>query len=65
MLAAYAELGIAYYKKTGRFDFYDDAIVKLKQSEERLGDPEISKTILRYERRMAGQPQDMVEMELD
>ncbi|WP_448950975.1 SIR2 family protein [Labrys neptuniae] len=54
MLSAYLELGIAYYKKTGWFDFYDDAMRRMKIAEERNGDPEISKTILRYERRLIG-----------
>ena len=58
ILSAYVELGIAYYKRTGRFSFFDDAMGKLKLAEERNGDPEISKTILKYERRMAGNLMD-------
>lgn len=65
MLSAYVELGIAYYKKTGRFDFFDDAMEKMKIAEERNGDPEISKTILRFERRMAGNLQEMELAEVD
>ncbi|MGO9770360.1 MAG: SIR2 family NAD-dependent protein deacylase [Roseiarcus sp.] len=48
MLSAYVELGIAYYKKTAHFDFYEDAMARMKLAEEQNGDPEISKTILRY-----------------
>jgi hypothetical protein len=65
MLSAYAELGIAYYKKTASLSYFDDAIAKLKEAEERNADPEITKTIVRYERRMAGHMHDKVDMELD
>ncbi|MGJ4890267.1 SIR2 family protein [Bradyrhizobium sp. HKCCYLRH3099] len=56
MLSAYADLGIEYYRRTGRYEFYDDAIKKLKLAEDRIGDPDISKIILRFERRLAGKP---------
>jgi hypothetical protein len=56
MISAYAELGVEYYRRTGRYTFYDDAIKKLKAAEDRLGDPDISKIISRFERRLAGKP---------
>lgn len=55
VLSAYAELGIEYYKLTGRLNYYDDALLKLKIAEEVNGDPEISRVIARLERRMSGQ----------
>jgi len=55
MMAAYADLGIEYFRKTGKYDIYDDAIAKLKAAEDRLGDPEISRVIARCARLMAGQ----------
>ncbi|WP_210210921.1 SIR2 family protein [Rhizobium leguminosarum] len=54
MLSAYADLGIEYYKKTGSLSFFDDAMVRMKEAEDNLGDPEVSKMIARYERRIAG-----------
>ena len=39
MMAAYADLGIEYFRKTGKYDIYDDAIAKLKAAEDRLGAP--------------------------
>jgi tetratricopeptide (TPR) repeat protein len=66
MLSAYVGLGIIYYQRTGRFEFYDDAMSKMKEAEERTGDPEIGKTIRKYERRMAGNLQEpMEELEVD
>jgi hypothetical protein len=55
ILSAYAELGIEYYKRTGSYSFYNEAIKQLKIAEERLGDPDVSSIIARYERRLAGQ----------
>ncbi|TPJ18222.1 SIR2 family protein [Mesorhizobium sp. B2-7-2] len=55
ILSAYAELGIEYYRRTGSYQIYDEAINQLKIAEERLGDPEITAIIARYERRLAGQ----------
>ncbi|RWF58224.1 MAG: hypothetical protein EOS50_03860 [Mesorhizobium sp.] len=63
ILSAYAELGIEYYKRTGSYEIYNEAINQLKIAEERLGDPDISSIISRYERRLAGhthEPDDAV-----
>lgn len=54
MLSAFAELGIDYYRMTGSYSYFDQAMKKLKTAEEGLGDPEISKLVIRYERRIAG-----------
>lgn len=55
ILSAYVELGIEYWRRTGKFDYFDDAIQKMKLSEEKNGDPEISKAIVRYERQVSAQ----------
>lgn len=55
ILTAYAELGIEYFRRTGSYEFFDEAINQLKLAEDRLGDPDISATISRFERRIAGQ----------
>ncbi|MHC2390839.1 hypothetical protein ACVMFA_009515 [Bradyrhizobium liaoningense] len=60
MLTAYGELGIEYYRRTGKYTIYDDAMKKLRDAEDRLGDPDISKILIRFERRIAGQRFDMV-----
>ncbi|CAG9248338.1 SIR2_2 domain-containing protein [Burkholderia cepacia] len=55
ILGAYCDVGIEYYRKTGDFSIYDDAMAKLKSAEMQVGDPEISMLVRQYERRMAGQ----------
>ncbi len=55
LLGVYCEIGIEIYKLTGDYAVYDDAITHLKVAESTVGDPDISKIIRRYERRMAGQ----------
>lgn len=55
ILGVYCEVGIALYKLTGSFASYDDAMTLLKRAEAEVGDPDISKLIRQYERRIAGQ----------
>jgi len=55
VLAAYCELGIEVFKQTAEFEVFDQAISALKLAEDRIGDPDISKMIARYERIFAGQ----------
>ncbi|MER9668220.1 SIR2 family protein [Mesorhizobium sp. M0203] len=54
ILRTFAELGIEYYKRTGRHSYYNEAIGCLQAAEDRLGDPEISMIIARFNRRIAG-----------
>jgi hypothetical protein len=61
ILTEYAEVGIEYYRLTGKYAIFDDAIERLKAAEERLSDPEITSIISRYERRIAGQAIDKEE----
>lgn len=55
-LSTYCELGIAYYKLTGSLVVFDAGIAELKAAEVRLGDPEVTKIVRRFERRMTAEP---------
>lgn len=52
---AHCELGIEIYRRTKDFSVYDFAMSELKKAEERVGDPELSKLIARFERQISGQ----------
>jgi hypothetical protein len=54
LLAAYGELGLEYYKIVGNYSVFDDAMHRLRQAEEKLGDPDISPIISRLMRRIQG-----------
>lgn len=54
ILAAYAELGVEYLRRTGKYTFFDAAMDELKAAETRLADPDITTMISRFERRAAG-----------
>ena len=56
LLTAYAELGLEYYRIVGTYEIFDEAMSKLRDAEERLGDPDISRTISRLTRRIHGYP---------
>ena len=58
LLSACAELGIEFYRLTGKYDYFDEAINALKAAEENTGDTDISKIILKHERRIAGKSFD-------
>jgi hypothetical protein len=58
ILSAYAELGVEFYRRTGRYDCFDEAIRHLRVAEESLGDPDVGRIIARYERIIAGQSYD-------
>ena len=49
------EEAIEYYKRTGSYKIYSEAIKQLKIAEDRLGDPDVSAIIVKYERRLANQ----------
>lgn len=55
LLGAYGELGLEYYKMTGSYDVYDDAVSRLREAEEKLGDPDVARIVSRLSRRMQGQ----------
>ena len=54
VLGAYCELGVETFKLTGSHAVYDDAMKKIKKAEARLGDPDITKLIVKYQRRLSG-----------
>ncbi len=55
LLTAYAELGLEYYRLLGRYEVFDDAMGKLRDAEEKLCDPDLSRVLSRLERRIRGQ----------
>lgn len=55
ILGAYCEVGIQIYRKNADFSIYDDGMKELKAAEIRIGDPDISALISKYERRLSGQ----------
>jgi hypothetical protein len=57
ILAAYCDLGIATFKLTGSYTVYDAAMIVLRKAETRLGDPDVTKVIIKYERRMSSHKQ--------
>jgi hypothetical protein len=59
LLAAYAELGIEYYRIVGSYSLFDDAINRLRDAEEKLGDPDINRIISRLTRRLQGKPTEV------
>jgi hypothetical protein len=56
VFAAYCEVGFALFRLTGRTDVFDAAMAELKEAESRIGDPQVTLMVRRFERRIAGQP---------
>lgn len=54
VLSSYANVGIELYKYSNNQDALSDAMKRLKDAENHLGDPEISQIIRRIERRLSG-----------
>lgn len=54
VFAAYCEVGIELFRFTGKADVYDEAMTALKEAENRIGDPQVTQIIRRFERRFAG-----------
>ena len=65
LLAAYCEVGIEIYRRSGDYSTFDRAIAHLKEAEERLGDPEIIRMVARYEARVRGTELSTTEEEQD
>jgi len=53
LLGTYCEVGVEFFKRIRNKEVFDDAMSKLKDAEERIGDPDITNIIIRYERRIA------------
>jgi hypothetical protein len=68
VLTAYCETGIEIAKLTGRREVFDLAIEKLKEGEEKIGDPKITQDIRTFMRRMADiatEPAEYIEADLE
>lgn len=55
VLIAYCDLGVETLKLTGRYDVIDDAMSAMKKAESKLGDPDITKKLIYFQRRIAAQ----------
>jgi hypothetical protein len=54
VFAAYCEVGLELYRLTGTMVVFDEAMTELKEAENRIGDPQVTQMIRRFERRLAG-----------
>jgi len=57
ILGAYCEVGIEVFRLSGSMVVYDSAMNCLRKAEARLGDPDVTRMIVRYERRVSAQYQ--------
>jgi len=55
VFGAYCEVSVAIYRLSGRRDVFDDAIAEMREAETRIGDPEVTRLVRRFERLMEGQ----------
>lgn len=53
VLGAYCEVGVHAFKLSGSHEIFDEAMDVLRRAENRLGDPDITKMVIRYERRLS------------
>lgn len=53
VLRAYCEVGVNALKLSGSHEIFDEAMDVLRAAESRLGDPEITKLVVHYERRLS------------
>lgn len=68
VLTAYCEVGIEIAKLTSRKEIFDLAIGKLKEGEDKIGDPKITQDIRNFMRRMANistEPAEYIEVDID
>lgn len=65
VLGAYCEVGIEFFKFTGEPAAYDAAMDHLRKAEVRLGDPDITRMIVRYERRLSAQTPNPADEQAD
>ncbi|MDH2248419.1 SIR2 family protein [Pseudomonas sp. GD03855] len=54
ILRTYCDVGLEIFKRAKDISAFDDAMDKLRQAEERIGDPDITSIIVQYNRRMSG-----------
>ena len=53
MLGAYCEVGVHAFKLSGSHKIFDEAMEVLRKAETQLGDPDITRMVVRYERRLS------------
>ncbi len=53
MLRTYCDVGIEIFKKENDMTVFDDAMLKLKDAEERIGDPDITSIIINCQRKLS------------
>lgn len=65
VLGAYCEVGVHAFKLTGSHKIFDEAMIVLRKAESRLGDPDITRMVVRYERRLSAQEISVTESDPD
>ena len=65
VLGAYCEVGVHAFKLSGSHQIFDESMDVLRRAESRLGDPDITKMVVRYERRLSAQEVSIGESEND
>lgn len=65
VLGAYCEVGVHAFKLGGSHEIFDEAMDVLRKAENRLGDPDITRMVVRYERRLSAQEISITESEPD
>lgn len=54
ILRTYCDVGVEYFLMTGDMTTFDDAMSKMREAEEKIGDPDITGLIIKYERIISG-----------
>jgi SIR2-like domain len=65
VLGAYCEVGVHAFKLNGSHKIFDEAMSVLRKAESRLGDPDITRMVVRYERRLSAQEISVAESDSD
>jgi hypothetical protein len=65
VLGAYCEVGVHAFKLSGSHKIFDEAMKVLRKAESRLGDPDIIKMVIRFERRLSAHEVSITDSEPD
>lgn len=65
VLGAYCEVGVHAFKLNGSHKIFDEAMAVLRKAESSLGDPDITKMVIRYERRLSAHEISITDSEPD
>lgn len=65
VLGAYCEVGVHAFKILGSHTIFDEAMTALRRAESRLGDPDITKMVIKFERRLSAQEISVTDSEPD